>query len=72
MEFGCLLPTVAELVKQADEVKYVGDLSSNLNLSLYNSKDIILESAKVFEERNFTQVFSCMKRIVGKVDSYMD
>ena len=33
-EFDNLLPTVAEMIKQADEVKYVGDLASNINLHL--------------------------------------
>lgn len=32
MEFEKLLPTVAEMIKQADEVKYVGDLAANVNL----------------------------------------
>ena len=40
------------MIKQADEVKYVGDLAANVNLRLTMSKDTILNSAKVFEERD--------------------
>ena len=59
-EFENLLPTVAEMIKQADEVKYVGDLVSNVNLHLTKSKKAILKSAKAFEERDMAQIFSVM------------
>ena len=51
-EFENLLTTVGEIIKQADEVKFVGDLSCNLNVQLTQTADNILESARIFEERD--------------------
>ena len=55
-ELKNLLPTVAEMIKQADEVKYVGDLSCNMNLQLYSAKDRITRSTKEFEERDVAAI----------------
>ena len=55
-EFENLLPTVAEMIKQADEVKYVNDVTANVNLRLANSKEAILASTRVYEERNLSKV----------------
>jgi hypothetical protein len=51
---------VAEMIKQADEVKYVGDISSNVNLSLAQSRESILNSTKMFEERNMAGIHAAM------------
>ena len=40
-EFANLLSTVAEMVKQADECKYVSDVSANMNMRLALSKKAI-------------------------------
>ena len=40
-EFENLLPIMAETIKQADEVKYVNDVSANVKLCLSNSKEHI-------------------------------
>lgn len=48
------------MIKQADEVKYVCDLSANISLKLATSKDVILKSAKVYEERDLAQIYSCI------------
>ncbi len=51
-EFIDLLPTIAEMIKQCDEVKIVSDVSANVNLHLFTSKEKILNSAKIYEERD--------------------
>ena len=51
------------MIKQADEVKYVCDLSANISLKLATSEHVILESAKVFEERDLAQIFSCVSQV---------
>lgn len=71
-EFENLLPTVAEMIKQADEVKYVGDLASNMHLRLSKSKEQILDSTKMFEERDMAMIFSAMTQVVKKVDKFVD
>ena len=58
------------MIKQADEVKYVSDVSANMNLRLATSRDSILNSAKVFEERNLSKVHSAFAQIVNRVESF--
>ena len=42
---------VGEMIKQCDEVKYVNDISANVELCLTTSRETILNSAKLFEEK---------------------
>ena len=65
-----MLPTVAEMIKQADEVKYVQDVSANMNLRLATSRDSILNSAKVYEERNLSKVHTAFAAIVNRIDTF--
>ena len=44
------------MIKQADECKFVRDLQANLNLKLAVSKESIITSTKVLEERNIAQL----------------
>lgn len=60
------------MIKQADEVKYVGDLASNVNLHLAMSKKAIKSGVKMFEERDVAQIASVMHQIVTKVDNFME
>ena len=69
-EFSQLLPSVAEMIKQADEVKYVGDISANLNLCLAQSKESILNSSKIFEERNMAGIHAAMQHVLNRVDAF--
>ena len=69
-EFENLLPTVAEMIKQADDVKYVNDISANMNLQLAITRDSIINSAKVYEERNLTKVHAAFQQIVNRVDNF--
>ena len=71
-EFENLLPTVAEMIKQADEVKYVGDLSSNISLKLHSAKDRIARSTKEFEERDVAAIHSAMGHVVNQIDAFME
>ena len=71
-EFANLLPTVAEMIKQADEVKYVGDLASNVHLHLHRSKEAIFGAAKVFEERDVATIYSALNCVVNRMDSFME
>lgn len=68
-EFENLLPTVAEMIRQADEVKYVSDVSANMNLRLATSKDTILESSKVFEEKNISTLHDSIRQISNRVEN---
>jgi len=45
---------VAEIIKQADEVKYIGDMIANVELKLSTSKSKILEASKVFDDRDIS------------------
>jgi len=65
-----LLPSVGEMIKQCNEVKIVSDISANVNLHLTTSKDSILESAKIYEERDITQIHQAFQMIVNRVDSF--
>ena len=58
------------MIKQADEVKYVNDISANMNLRLATSRDSILNSAKVYEERNLSKVHSAFAQIVNRVENF--
>lgn len=69
-EFENLLPTVGEMIKQADDVKYVNDVSANMSLQLAVTRDSILNSAKVYEERNLSKVHAAMAQIVNKVENF--
>lgn len=53
-EFSNLLPIVAEIINQIDKQKYVKDVLANLKLSLTTSKESILSSTKIFEEKEIT------------------
>ena len=70
MEFESLLPTVAEMIRQVDAVKYVQDISANMNLRLTRSKESILNSAKVYEERNMSQIHASFAQIVHRLDNF--
>ena len=48
------------MIKQADEVKYVGDVSANVRLCLTTSKDSIHESTKLFEEKNMAPIHAAL------------
>ena len=65
-----MLPTVAEMIKQADEVKYVGDVSANVRLCLTTSKDSIHESTKLFEEKNMAPIHAALLQIVNRVEGF--
>ena len=58
------------MVKQVDAVKYVGDTSVNLNLSLYTARDNILESAKVYDEKNLTAIHATVQQIADRLDKF--
>ena len=60
IEIVNLCPTVAEIIKQADEVKYVLDLSNSITLHMYNSKEAMLKSTEAFESRDFAKIHSVM------------
>ena len=70
-EFKNLLPTVAEMIKHADEIKYTSDVFANMNLKLAFSRDSIISSAKVYEERNLSKVHSALQQVVNRVDSFV-
>ena len=70
IEFESLLPTVAEMIRQVDAVKYVQDISANMNLRLTRSKESILNSAKVYEERNMSQIHASFAQIVHRLDNF--
>ena len=59
------------MVKQADEVKYVGDMISNVELQLLSSKSKILEATKVFEDRNVSSIHFALSQVVNRIDGYM-
>jgi len=63
---------VAEIIKQADESKYVNDLSNSIMLHMYNSKDAMLKSTEAFESRDFQKIYTCMSQIQNRVDNYME
>ena len=67
-----MLISVGEIIKLANDSKYVGDVSANLNLKLTSSRDTILKSAEVFEQRDMSKVFSCLRTVVERVDNYME
>jgi len=69
-EFRNLLPTVAEMIRQADEQKYITDISANLNLHLFQSKEQIYSSARLLEDKNVGQIHSAMKAVVNRIDSF--
>ena len=69
-EFMNLLPAVAEMIKQADEVKYVSDVSANMLVSLATSRDQILNSAKIYEERDISTVHAALLQVVNRVDNF--
>ena len=48
-EFENLLPSVAEILKQVDELELVRDISANINLSLCNAKNQIKNSTKALK-----------------------
>ena len=58
------------MIKQADDVKYINDVSANMSLQLAVTRDSILNSAKIYEERNLTKVHAAMSQIVNKVDNF--
>ena len=60
------------MIKQADEVKYVGDLAANVNLRLHSARDAILQSAKVYEERDVASIASAFNVVVNRVDGFME
>ena len=60
------------MIKQADEVKYVGDLAANVNLRLHSARDAILQSAKVYEERDVASIASAFGVVVNRVDGFME
>ena len=72
IEFVNLCPTVAEIIKQADEVQFVGDLSSNIFLHLYNSRDSMIRSTEAFESRDFQKIYTCINQINNRIESYME
>ena len=72
IEFVNLCPTVAEIIKQADEVQFVGDLSSNIFLHLYNSRDSMISSTEAFEARDFQKIYTCINQINNRIESYME
>lgn len=69
-EFSELLPTMAEIIKQADQTKYVNDVCENINLKLVQSKESIFESSKVFDERNLTGIHAAFQQIVNRVENF--
>jgi len=58
------------MIKQADQVKYVSDVAANMNLRLATSKDVILNSSKVYEERNLTTLHATVAQIVTRLDNF--
>ena len=70
-EMTNLTPIVAEIIKQADEFKYIGDMAQNMNLHLTQTKDKLLGSAKVFEERDVGQIHRAFGFVMHRLDNYM-
>ena len=50
----------------------MGDLASNVNLHIQRSKEAIFTSAKIFEERDMSSIYSAINQVVKRVDSFME
>ena len=60
------------MIKQADEVKYVGDLAANVSVRLALSKEAIINSTKVYEERDVHSIYTAVTQILNRVDGFME
>lgn len=69
-EFSNLLSIVAEIIRQLDEVRVVGDISANVNLHLTQAGDRILSSARVYEERDMASIYSSFQQIVNRIETF--
>ena len=70
MEFESLLPTVGEMIKTVDAVKYISDVSANMNLHLTKTKHRILNSVRIFEERNLGTIHATLTQVVNRIDNF--
>ena len=48
----------------------MNDVCQNIKLKLAGSKESILNSAKVYEERNLTGIHASFLQIVNRVENY--
>lgn len=71
-EFANLLSTVAEMIKQADESKYVSDVSANMSMRLALSKKAIEDQTKEFESRDFKEIHGAFAQIRNKIDNFRE
>lgn len=70
-ELQNLTPLVAEMIKQADEIKYIGDVVQNMSLHLSLTKQKMLESTRIFEERDVASIHTALGQVHSRMDGYM-
>lgn len=51
---------MAETIKQADEVKYVADVSANVKLCLTNSKEKVQSTTEIFANKSMAPLHAAL------------
>ena len=69
-EFSTMLATVAQMIKHIDTVKQYSDINADLNYSLTLSKDKFRDSAKLYQERELSQIHESLTHVAYRVEAF--
>ena len=72
MELKALLPSIGEIIKTADQVRLITNISAGVDEHLCKNEKIIVETAKQLEEKSMQDIMNLMGSIQDNMCTLID